>query len=228
MQDPMVRMVELRKRLTAALDLLEMRPWIPAAVFGGAAGMVALVPFVRFVDALDSRWRIIPHYSKDFILFLGNAMDVLGIAAFYVWLGVMLVPLFPLVARRFKTATYIFVLNVVASLFVVGVVLLTGPLIFCFALDQDELRHAEKERVRATDVSSRYDFGPDKRYLFVDRIGEEGESYDLYDVRINQCLAEQVVKWDEKGGKLIFSTKSGMRCALSYDHGKVSEMASDE
>ena len=228
MQDSLVRMVELRKRLTAALDLLEMRPWIPAAVFGGAAGMVALVPFVRFVDALDSRWRIIPHYSKDFILFLGNAMDVLGVAAFYVWIAVMLVPLFPLVARRFKTAGYVFVLNLAATLSVACVVFLTIPLLFCFALDQDELRHAEKERVRAIDVSSRYDFGPDKRYLFVDRIGEEGESYDLYDVRINRCLAEQVVKWDEKGGELIFSTKSGKRCALSYDQGRVSEIVNEK
>ena len=228
MQDSLVRMVELRKRLTAALDLLEMRPWIPAAVFGGAVGLVALVPFVRFADALDSRWRIIPHYSKDFILFLGNAMDVFGVAAFYVWFGVMLVPLFPLVARRFKTATYIFVLNVVASLFVVGVVLLTGPLLFCFALDQDELRHAEKERVRATDVSSRYDFGPDKRYLFVDRIGEEGESYDLYDVRYNRCLAEQVVKWEEEDGKLIFATKQGKCFALSYAHEKISEVVNEK
>lgn len=100
--------------------------------------------------------------------------------------------------------------------------------IFCVAIDQDESQHAEKERARVSDINSRYDFGPGGRYVFVDRIGEEGFCYDLYDRRIRQLLAEQVVKWDEKGGKLIFSTKSGKRCALSYDQGKVSETAGDE
>lgn len=103
-----------------------------------------------------------------------------------------------------------------------------GPILFCFALDQSDLQNVEKERVRASDFSSKKSLGPDGRYVFVDRIGEEGFCYDLYDIRTRQLLAEHVVKWDENGGKLILSTKSGKRCALSYDQGKVSEMASDE
>lgn len=106
----------------------------------------------------------------------------------------------------------------------VGAMLILAPLFFGFALEQDELQHAEKERVRASDVSSRYDFGPGGSYVFVDRIGEESFCYDLYDIRTRRLLVEQVVKWDEKDGKLIFSTKSGRRCALSYDQGQVSEM----
>lgn len=118
------------------------------------------------------------------------------------------------------------VLVVVVSM--VGAMLILAPLFFCVAIDQDASQHAEKERVRASDVSSRKDFGPGGRYVFVDRIGEESYCYDLYDTRTRQLLVDQVVKWDEKDGKLIFSTKSGMRCALSYDHGKVSEMASEK
>ena len=106
--------------------------------------------------------------------------------------------------------------------------LILAPLFFCVAIDHDASQHAEKERVRASDVSSRYDFGPGGRYVFVDRIGEESFCYDLYDIRTRQLLVEQVVKWDEKDGKLLFLTKPGKRCALSYDQGKVSEMASDE
>ena len=118
------------------------------------------------------------------------------------------------------------VLVVVVSM--VGAMLILAPLFFCVAIDQDESQHAEKERLRVRDVSSRYDFGPSRRYVFVDRIGEESYCYDLYDTRTRQLLIEQVVKWDEKGGELIFSTKSGKRCALSYDKGKVSEMAREK
>lgn len=110
----------------------------------------------------------------------------------------------------------------------VGAMLILAPLFFCVAIDHDASQHAEKERVRASDVSSRYDFGPGGRYVFVDRIGEESYCYDLYDTRTRKLLVAQVVKWEEKGGKLIFSTKSGKRCALSYEHGKVSEMASEK
>lgn len=110
----------------------------------------------------------------------------------------------------------------------VGTMLILAPFFFGVALEQDELQHAEKERVRVSDVSSRYDFGPGGRYVFVDRIGEESFCYDLYDTRTRQLLVGQVVKWNEKNGKLIFTTKSGNRCALSYDQGKVSEMANDE
>lgn len=110
----------------------------------------------------------------------------------------------------------------------VGAMLILAPLFFCVAIDHDASQHAEKERVRASDVSSRYDFGPGGRYVFVDRIGEESCCYDLYDTRTRQLLVDQVVKWDEKDGKLIFSTKSGRRCALSYDQGEVLEMSRDE
>lgn len=96
------------------------------------------------------------------------------------------------------------------------------------AIDQNESQHEEKERVRASDASSRYDFGPGRRYVFVGRIGEESFCYDLHDIRTRQLLVEQVVRWDEKDGELIFSTKSGKRGALSYDQGKVLELPRDE
>lgn len=224
----MGNVVELKRYLVRVLDTLEIRPWLPAVAFGVAVVGVALAPLARFANVLESRWRIIPHFSTEFSLFLGRGADVLFCVAFVVWVIVMILPLALLVARRFKTAFFVFALNFAATLSVIWIVLLMGPLLFCFALEQDELQHAEKERVRVSDVSSRYDFGPGGRYVFIDRIGEESFCYDLYDMRTRQLLVDQVVKWDEKGGKLLFLTKPGKRCALSYDQGKVSEMASDE
>lgn len=224
----MGHVVQLRQHLVKVLDALEMRPWLPAAMFGISVAGVALVPLARLANVLESQWRILPHFSDEFSLFLGKVADVLFCGAFAVWVIAMLLPLVLLIARRFKTAFFVFALNLAATLSVVWVVILMGPLLFCFALEQDELQHAEKERVRASDVSSRYDFGPGGRYVFVDRIGEESFCYDLYDTRTRQLLVEQVVKWDEKGGKLIFSTKAGKRCALSYDQGLISEMAREK
>ena len=223
-----MHMVELKQRILRCFDIMDARPWLPAAVFGVSIVPAAGVMVVWLVNVVGVICHLMPHYPKDFALFLGKALDVLGVMAAYVWCVMMFVSILPLVVWKVKTAFKAVGLTLAAALAVALCVVGAGPIFFCFALDQSDLQNVEKQRARASDFSSKKSLGPDGRYVFVDRIGEESFCYDLYDTRTRQLLIEQVVKWDEKGGELIFSTKSGKRCALSYDKGKVSEMASEK
>ena len=102
---------------------------------------------VWLVNVVGVICHLMPHYPKDFALFLGKALDVLGVMAAYVWCTMMLVSIFPLVVWRVKTAFKALGLTFVSALAVAALIFFMGPIIFCFALDQSDLQNVEKERI---------------------------------------------------------------------------------
>ena len=65
-------------------------------------------------------------------------------------------------------------------------------------------------------------------YVLVDRIGEEGLSYDLYDGEENALLCPNVVCWQQVGNRLCFVTKDGESHSLDFEKGMVTACSVEE
>ena len=112
-------MVELKQRVLRCFDILDAKPWLPAAVFGVSIVPAAGVMLVWLVNVVGVICHLMPHYPKDFALFLGKALDVLGVMAAYVWCVMMFVSILPLVVWKVKTAFKAVGLTLAAALAVV-------------------------------------------------------------------------------------------------------------
>ena len=227
-------------------DVLERRPWLPGAVYL-LAWMLAAVPrIVVFGNACESKLRIMSELSDE-------AIDLLnGVFAYYLtwlalWMFLLLIlsPLFLLCFKRFKAAGKVFAYNFWG--FAVGLILLAANAVFGFEADV-QMRIArinlEAKAEAARRGSSHYDrisrghfrqrhwsYGDGryevrqlhdycKYYCLVDRKWRpmEGTNGRLWE---NKVLLEDVAKWSEVDGVLYLLTKTGGWHVLDYKNGEV-------
>ena len=119
------------------------------------------------------------------------------------------------------------------------IAILCSPIWFILAIEGDKAERAERvarvcdwhntftyrSSLKSVDVAGREQrrYG----YVFVDRIGEEGLSYDLYDGEENALLCPDVVCWQQVSNRLCLVTKDGEFHSLDFEMGKVNACPSE-
>lgn len=209
-------------------DVLERRPWLPAAVYFVLYGLVALTYFVAVANLIPARYRLWEELDKSelaVMAMVGTA--VLRIMVVYALL-LLVVPLFFLAIRNArKTALRVFGFGIVTIVFSIVLAFMVAPIVYVGSMELGlaEQENDETEEIRdwtnSTECGSRNDYQyPKTRYQFVAHEENKGV-YDLFDRRVRRVVAKDVVKWEERDERLRFVTKDGMKYFMDYSEGRI-------
>ena len=124
-------------------DVLERRPWLPAAVYFVLYGLVALVYFIAVANLIPGRYRLWEELDKSELAVMARVgTAALRMMVVYALL-LLVVPLFFLVIRNARrTALRVFGFGIITIVFSIVLAFMVAPVIYVGSL---ELSLAEQE-----------------------------------------------------------------------------------
>lgn len=225
----------LIQKIMSCVDAMERRPWLPLLAYLCCYGLLWLVMGVMIANFLHSRWRILPELTNSNKVFLSRACDQIIVILLFVGIvSAIVIPVLLAMVRRFKAALQVFSLSLAGVLFSVGVTVILGPVFFVLGIEMDKAERAERA-ARERDWHNTFTFSsefqandPDRwwRYDLVDRVGEEGLCYDLYNLQSNALVKAGVVRWQKVDKQLCLMTKSKETSVLDFESGKLVDYSS--
>ena len=233
---------------------LERRPWCIAGVYLLMEVLKYLALAILFTNHCPSTLRFVPELSDEFAARVGDVYDFSLKAAAVVGAVMLVVPVLPLIFRRYRTVVIMLVLGIaVTELGMRGVDLIPWS---CRSVLAEQMRvvrlnverkkeaqrHGKTEclRVPVHKFEVRQWYFYDKKYCIqkpdnaVDKeiyfLCDEKWRHSRYDKDMwdGRVLLDNVVHWGECGQQLHLETKDGRRYVLDYATGELKQQEGNQ
>lgn len=216
-------------------DVLERRPWLPAAVYLFFYGLFALTIFIAVANLVPGKYRLWEELDKVELAIIARISEAICRVMVAYAMLLVVVPLLFLMKRGVRSvALRVWGYGVGAIVSSIVLAFLIAPLVFvgCLELSSAEQENDEIEEIRdwtnSTECGPKNDYQyPKTRYQFVAHEEDKGV-YDLFDRRVRRVVAKDVVKWEERDERLRFVTKDGARHFIAYWEGRIRQYPDPE
>ena len=231
---------------------LERRPWCIAGVYLLMELLKYLALAILFTNHCPSSLRFVPELSDEFAARVGDVYDFSLKAAAVVGAVMLVVPVIPLIFRRYRTV--LIMLSWSVAVMVVGTYALDLVPWSCRSVLAEQMRvvRLNLERKKTAVREGRKEYLRTPVHKFVQRLWTfckgryeiyqpdntiEKDVYFLLDKRWrqdryrkdmweNRVLLDDVVQWNDCKDHLYVVTKVGKRYVLDYASGNLSPFAS--
>ena len=216
-------------------DVLERRPWLPAAVYLFFYGLFALTIFIAVANLVPGKYRLWEELDKAELAIIARISEAICRVMVAYAMLLVVVPLLFLMKRGVRSvALRVWSYGVGAIVSSIVLAFLIAPIVFVGSMELGlaEQENDEIEEIRdwtnSTECGSKNDYQyPKTRYQFVAHEEDKGV-YDLFDRRVRRVVAKDVLKWEENDERLLFVTKDGVRHFIVYCEGRIRQYPDPE
>ena len=216
-------------------DVLERRPWLPAAVYLFFYGLFALTIFIAVANLVPGKYRLWEELDKAELAIIARISEAICRVMVAYAMLLVVVPLLFLMKRGVRSvALRVWGYGVGAIVSSIVLAFVIAPIVFVGSMELGlaEQENDETEEIRdwtnSTECGSKNDYQyPKARYQFVAH-EEDKEVFDLFDRRVRRVVAKDVVKWEERDERLRFVTKDGARHFIAYWEGRIRQYPDPE
>jgi len=149
--------VNVRSQVSAVVNGIEKRPWIPMVLYLGIFAILVIVSGLLVVNLISSRWRPMPELTPTAKLaidktatFLYSVLRVAGAIA------VVVVPVVMLCARRFLVAFYTLIFGISGVAASMLFLFVTAPLWFAASMEIVNAKEAVGEKLEHVETYKDY------------------------------------------------------------------------
>ena len=216
-------------------DVLERRPWLPAAVYLFFYGLFALTIFIAVANLVPGKYRLWEELDKAELAIIARISEAICRVMVAYAMLLVVVPLLFLMKRGVRSvALRVWGYGVGAIVSSIVLAFLIAPIVFVGSMELGlaEQENDETEEIRdwtnSTECGSKNDYQyPKARYQFVAH-EEDKEVFDLFDRRVRRVVAKDVVKWEERDERLRFVTKDGTKYFMDYSECRIRQYPDPE
>ena len=141
--------VNVRNHVSAVINGIEKRPWVPMAAYLACFALFVLVAWIPLANLIDSKWRPMPELSAsaklmidEVVYWIYRLLQVIGT------ISVVVVPFVMLCAIRFKSAFYTLLMGITGIAVSATFMLLTAPVWFVLGIEElDAMQKLGKDKV---------------------------------------------------------------------------------
>ena len=141
--------VNVRNHVSAVINGIEKRPWVPMAAYLACFALFVLVAWIPLANVIDSKVRPMPELSAsaklmidEVVYWIYRLLQVIGT------ISVVVVPFVMLCAIRFKSAFYTLLMGITGIAVSATFMLLTAPVWFVLGIEElDAMQKLGKDKV---------------------------------------------------------------------------------